>query len=180
MCHRRGLFVGEREVATIDERTTPMSSFQQQQAARIEYRQTGWLKAANIVISGVILAAGILCFYFTFVRFHPSIQDSIRGVIGVVLFLAGGVYYLAMVLRARILIDGTRITDGNASGERSADLTEIEGVRDVYGKNGKAGGSVTGKLLLLKDGRDPISISLMTLDLDDRFSDWLKQLPSLD
>lgn len=156
-----------------------MNSFRQQ-TTRIEYRQTGQFKAMNLCIAGLIIAAGIFGFYFTFIRFHPSMPDTIRGVIGVVLLLAGGIYYLAMTLRSCILIDGTRITVGNAFGERSADLAEIDGVRNIYGKYGKLGGNVTGKLLLMKDGRDPISISFLTLELDDRFTDWLKQLPSLD
>jgi hypothetical protein len=150
-----------------------MSSFRQKETEWIEYRQTGWLKATNICIAGVIFSAGILCLcLFIF----NSKLHSMRVVVLAGCIMVGGIYYLATVLRTRILIEGTRIAVGNAFGERSATVSEIEGVRDIHGKYGE---SVTGKLLCLKDGRT-ISISLLALDLDDRFFDWLKQLPSLD
>ncbi len=149
-----------------------MCPLRSDETTTIEYRQTGFTKAANLLFVGIFFLFAIFVLY----RFATS-PDIMSGVAFAALIIVGDVYYLATVLRSRILIEGTQIRIRNAFGERGAGLTEIEGVRDVYGKNGVG---VVGKLLCLKDGRGAIRISLLTLDLDDRFTNWLKQFPNLD
>jgi hypothetical protein len=151
-----------------------MCSFQE--TTRIEYRLTGFTRIITLFFAGLIFPVGIVsCYLFTTPPF-----SSIPGVALAMFIVALGIYFAATVLRSRVLIEGTRIKVRNAFGEKTADLTEIEGVRNIYGKYGKYGGSVTGKRLYLKAGQGTITVSMMLLDLDDRFSDWLKQLPDLD
>ncbi len=149
-----------------------MGSFRMTETTKLEYRQTGTTRAINVILVVMLFFVGISSFYVfaTSFRYMPGIALAL-------LIIAGDIYYLATVLRSRILVTGTQIKIRNALGERTADLTEIEGVRNIYGKYG---GSVTGKLLCLKAGRGTMTIPMMAFDLDDRFSDWLKQLPDLD
>jgi hypothetical protein len=146
--------------------------FQQENTAKIEYRQTGLTKVVSLIFAGVIFFVGIASCYLFSTRF-PLVQGKILSL----LIIVGSIYFLATVLRSRILIEGTRIKVRNAFGERSADLVEIAGVRDIYGKYGA---SVTGKLLCLKAGRGTITIPMMVFDIDDRFRNWLQQLPDLE
>jgi|SRR5580658_7830108 hypothetical protein len=149
-----------------------MCPLRSDESTAIEYRQTGFTKAANLFFVGILFLFAV----FVLFRFATS-QDFTDGVAFAGLIIAGDVFYLATVLRSRILIEGTRVRVRNAFVERTADITEIEGVRDIPGKNNVG---VVGKLLCLKDGRGTIRISLQTLDLDDRFTNWLKQFPNLD
>jgi hypothetical protein len=137
-----------------------------------EYRQTGLVKMTNLAIAVVIFSIGIIAFYLFTTRF-----SFMPGVALATVIVIGSIYFLATVLRSRIMIEGTRIKIRNAFGEQAADLTEIEGIRDIHGKYGA---SVIGKLLCLKDGRGTIRIPMTVLDLDVRFRDWLNQLPNLD
>ena len=140
--------------------------------AKIEYRQTGSTKAVNIIVALLVIVLGISALYMFVTRFSFA-----PGVALALLIIAGGLYLLLTVLRSRISIEGTRIKVQNAFGERAADFSEIEGVRNIYGKYGA---SVTGKLLCLKAGRGTITIPMMVFDFDDRFRVWLQQFPDLD
>ena len=151
-----------------------MCSFQKVETTRIEYRLTGFTRIIALLAAGLVPSAGIVICYFVIIT--PPLR-SMPGVAVAMLIVAVGIYFIATVLRSRVLIEGTRITVRNAFGEKTADLTEIEGVRSIYGKYGA---TVTGKRLYLKAGRGTITVSMMLLDLDDRFRDWLKQLPDLD
>jgi len=147
-----------------------MESVQQANSARLEYRQKGWVKAVNL--AAVI---GLLMVPIIFVGFLPSpnsASDVIRCVLIVVLVPIGDAYYLANVLRTRILIDGMRISVRSAFVERTADVGEIRGIRRIVGR------AVT-TYICLKDGSDAIKIPAYVLDLDDRFKEWLKQFPDL-
>jgi hypothetical protein len=147
-----------------------MEAVQQAKSARLEYRQTGWVKAVNLVA-----VAGLLMVPLIFIRalhWPGSIQDLIGCVSMIVLIPIGDAYYLATVLRTRIVIDGTRISVRNAFKERIADLSEIRGVRRIVGRS-------VGTYICLKDGSDAIELPNNVLDLDDRFREWLKQFPDL-
>ncbi len=149
-----------------------MCPFRSDESTTIEYRQRGFTKAVNLFFVGILFVVGI---FFLQKSVHDSAPAG--GVALAMLIIAGDAYYLATVLRSRILIEGTQIKVRNAFGERTADIAEIEGVRDIPGKNNVG---VVGKLLCLKDGRGTIRVSLQTIDLDDRFTNWLKQFPNLD
>lgn len=149
-----------------------MHSLRSDESTTIEYRQRGFTKAVNLFFVGILFVVGI---FFLQKSVHDSAPAG--GVALAMLIIAGDVYYLATVLRSRILIGGTRVSVRNAFGERTADITEIEGVRNIPLKNGLG---EAGKLLCLKDGRGTIRVSSLTLDLDDRFTNWLKQFPNLD
>jgi hypothetical protein len=134
-------------------------------AVRLDYRPAGIHRFLSIVFIS-------LCFipYFLFDSF--SLRDWLLSIVGI----AGGIYYLLVAMRSRIRIVGTRISVRGAFKEQSADICDIELVRNRYSRYR----SVTGKLLRLKGGRGTINISLLVYSLDDRFGDWLKQVPDLD
>jgi len=144
---------------------------------KLEYQQVGFTKAINLFLSGVVILFSIFIFYLF--KTQPDFAD-IRMLLAGIAVITGGIYFFITVLRSRIVIDGTRISVRNAFGERTADLSEIEGFRNTYGRYGKVGGNIIGAWLILKDGRGKIVISFLAVSVDDRFRDWLKQLPDLD
>jgi hypothetical protein len=143
-----------------------MEAFQEAKSARLEYRQKGWVKAVNLAVVGLIPSFII---YLTFLHGGPW---SVRDVILTVVILAGDAYFLVIVLRSRIVIDGTRVTVRSAFGERTADVSEIRGVRRIAGRG-------VSTYICLKDGSDAIELPTSVLDLDDRFREWLNQFPDL-
>ena len=90
------------------------------------------------------------------------------------IFILIGVYYAAVALRSRVVLDGTHISLRYAIREKSADLSEIEGWRmDQTTRNGPYW------RIELKEGRGHLSI--MTLfQVDDGFYAFLSQLKNLD
>jgi hypothetical protein len=147
-----------------------MEAVQSVQSAVLEYRQTGWVKAVNLAaVVGLVFAPLI---FISHIPGPIPFPDLVKCVVFYVVLLAGDAYYLATVLRTRILIDGTRVSVRNAFKERTADVSEIRGVRRIVGR-----GVTT--YICLKDGSDAIELPRNVLDLDDRFREWLKQFPDL-
>lgn len=90
------------------------------------------------------------------------------------IFILIGVYYAAVALRSRVVLDGTRISLRYAIREKSADLSEIEGWRmDQTTRNGPYW------RIELKEGRGHLSIMTM-FQVDDGFYAFLSQLKNLD
>lgn len=134
---------------------------------RQEYYIKGWLKVfyflLGLFIGGMgVLAAGALS------------QQSNQGpaVLMAIASLAVGIYLLALVLRSRLVIDGTHIEVRGAFREKTADLSEVEGFRTLTSRNGSYW------QLKLKEGRGSITIS-QCFDCDGVRA-WLQQLTDLD
>ncbi len=136
-------------------------------AVRHEYRIKGWLRVVYSLLSIFLSGVGL------FVA-RSLVQQSRPGAAAwVAIFpLAIGIYLLALALRSRLVIDGTRIEARGAFQEKTADLSDIEGYRTVSTRNGSYW------QLKLKDGRGSLTIQ-QSLDCDDLRA-WMQQLTDLD
>lgn len=146
-----------------------MTPFDQAESARNEYGLKAWLKLLYIVLGMLFLVLGSI---LSPVLISPG-RDRTFSLMMTPLFVAFGVFMLAQVLRARLVIQGTQIEVRNAFRERVANLGEIEGFRTISTRNG----SYT--QLCLKDGRGTISIP-NTFDTDEAYREWLHRVPDLD
>lgn len=100
--------------------------------------------------------------------FHNS-----RTMVFAALSLSLGAYLLAVALRPRIVIKGTRIDVRGALSARSATVSEIEGTRARPSRYGNL------RQLVLKDGSSPITLRA-GFKVDDDFRAWMQQIPDLD
>ncbi|HEX4286922.1 MAG TPA: hypothetical protein VHZ28_17650 [Terracidiphilus sp.] len=104
---------------------------------------------------------------------HVSSANGSTSILIVALFGGFGVYMLAKLTRARLILDGTRIEVRGAFTTKSADRSEIEGFRTIQTRNG----SYT--QMLLKQGMGTLSVS-SSFDTDEAYRAWLRQVPDLD
>ena len=88
-------------------------------------------------------------------------------------FLAFGVYLIALGLRSRIVIEGSRLEIRGALADRFADVSEVEGIRTVSSRNGKY------TQIYLINGRKPMSFS-NSFERDSYFDAWFRKIPNLD
>ncbi|MGO9938091.1 MAG: hypothetical protein ACLPH3_10515 [Terracidiphilus sp.] len=146
-----------------------MDAFPQMGAGRHEYTMQGWQKGLYFLL-GILFAA-----FAAFAGWTESSPDAARAIPIVVplFFWAFGGFMLAWPLRARLIIDGTRIEVRGIFRERSADIKDIKGFRTFQSRNG----SFT--KLYLKDGRGSITIS-NSFSTDDDYRTWFQQLTDLD
>ena len=144
-----------------------MDDFPPSGAARREYRMRG-LPMVSTLGLGILFVglAVVMGSGFSTSRFNPA------PFFFVFFFLAGGVVLAAWPLRARVVIEGSRITVRNGLGERSADRSEIEGFRTIQSRNGSY------RQLYLKHG-GTISIST-AFNFDEDARSWFGQLTDLD
>jgi hypothetical protein len=98
-------------------------------------------------------------------------QYGLAALMGI-LPLAPAIYLLALALRSRLTIDGTRIEVRGAFREKSADRSEVEGFRTINTRNG------TYWRLELKQGRG--SINIMQWFGSDELNAWFQPLTDLD
>jgi hypothetical protein len=136
---------------------------------RREYGVKTWLRM-------IYLLAGMGFLVFGLVLGPVLLHAPARGLPAALpgLFLLGfGIYMLATVTRSRLVIDGARIEVHTAFRERSAEVGEIAGFRTIRSRNGNY------IWLKLREGRGSITIPY-TLDVDEDFRAWLRQLPNLD
>jgi len=127
----------------------------------------GWLK-------GVYLLFGLFCMGFGIVVANLLAQQKnypLAALMGL-LTLPLALYFLALALRSRLVIDGTRVEVHYAFTEKTADLSEIEGYRTISTRNGSYW------QLKLKEGRGTISVS-KSFDCEGVRA-WLAQIPNLD
>jgi hypothetical protein len=146
-----------------------MESFTSGETGRHEYP----LKASSRIF---LLPLGILfvilaLFFGTTVR--VSTGNGATPALMVMLFAGLGVYMLAQLTRARLVIDGTRIEVRGAFTTKSADRSEIEGIRTVSTRNG----SYT--QLVLKPGMGTINVP-RSFDTDEAYRLWFRAIPDLD
>jgi hypothetical protein len=146
-----------------------MNSLPQSGATRRQYRMQGMpmFLMLGIGILFACMAVVVGTNFFTFVPANPV------PFLMPIVFLFAGLFICAWPVRARVVIDGTRIEVRNVLGERSADLSEIEGFRTIRSRNGSY------RELYLKHGRGRISIS-NSFKFDDDAVAWFEQLADLD
>jgi hypothetical protein len=146
-----------------------MESFTSEETGRHEYA----LKASSRIF---LLPLGILfvilaLFFGTMV--HVSGANDAMPALVVALFAGFGIYMLAQLTRARLVIDGTRIEVRSAFTTKSADRSEIEGFRTISTRNG----SYT--QLVLKSSMGTINVP-NSFDTDEAYRLWFRPIPDLD
>ncbi len=134
---------------------------------RREYRMRGWQRALYLLLGLFICGIGIAAAFAS----EAQAQRSAPLLLGLVP-LAIGIYLLALALRSRLVIDGTRIEVRGAFQEKSADLSEVEGFRTITTRNSSFW------KLKLKEGRGSLTIQ-KGFDCDDLRA-WFQQLTDLD
>ena len=148
-----------------------MSSFGQLPGQRHVYRYKAWLMVLMCLIAVIIGGS------FTLGILGSTANGRTHSVLPVALFavlpLAFAAYFLLLGLRSRIVIEGSQIAVRGAFTDKSADLSEIEGLRTVSSRNG----SYT--RLILKEGRGSITIS-NSFNTDDAYSEFFQKIPDLD
>jgi heme-degrading monooxygenase HmoA len=128
-----------------------------------------WLRLVYLLAGMALLTLGVLL--------GPALFRSSTGNLPVIVpglfFLGLGIYMLAWVARARLVIDGARIEVRDAFRERSAELSGIEGFRTIRSRNGNY------TQLQLRQGMGTISIP-QSFDTDDAYRAWMQRLTDLD
>ena len=134
---------------------------------RREYRMKGWLKS-------VYLLFGLGCVGFAIILANLLVQQKnypIAALMGM-LPLPLAFYFLALALRSRLVIDGSRLEVHYALTEKVTDLNEVEGYRTISTRNGSYW------QLKLRDSRGTISV-YKWYDYPEVRA-WLAQIPDLD
>jgi hypothetical protein len=146
-----------------------MDSFSQLPAIRREYTIKAWMRLLYFCLGVFFLTFGVF--------FGPALYRSetrnLPAALPAVMFLGFGVYMLAMVVRSRLVIDGTHIQVQTAFRERSAEIGDIEGFRTVRSRNGSY------IWLKLRQGQGSFTIPPI-FDTDGDFAAWMRQVPDLD
>lgn len=96
--------------------------------------------------------------------------------------LALGIYFIALALRSRVVLEATRITVRYPIREKSADLIAIAGYRAYKNETLsflRLQQHMSFWHLQLKGSNDHISI-MQLFSVDTYFQSWLHQLPDLD
>lgn len=145
-----------------------MNSIKQAAATRHEYRLR--IGPRGLLLSFAFLLAVVGIFAAISLAAHPNGPAS---AIMILFLLPLSAYMLAVALRSRLVIEGTRIKVRGAFRECSADLSEIEGFRTISTRNG------TYRKLYLKVGRGAITLS-NSFATDDDFRAWFQQITDLD
>jgi hypothetical protein len=99
---------------------------------RHEYRMGMGTRALMFILGLVIGGAGI--FVASVATAHAHIDLAI--LLGVLIPLAIGLWVVATGLRSRLVIDGKRIEVRSAFQEKTAELSEVEGLRIVTTRYG--------------------------------------------
>ncbi len=86
--------------------------------------------------------------------------------------LGFGAYLMALALRSRVVVDGTRIEVRTPFGEKTVDASEVEGYRDISTRNGSFW------RLQLKEGRGAFTIQKWFDSPELRA--WMQQITDLD
>jgi hypothetical protein len=146
-----------------------MGSFAQLGGVRCVYRLKIWLLGICLTLGAVFLGVGAL------MAFAARAADSARSapLIAPIFFLGFGAFMVLWPLRARVVIEGSRISVRDLVKERTADLTEIVGLRTIQTRNASY------SRLYLKEGRGSITIS-KSFNFDDAARAWFQQIADLD
>lgn len=135
---------------------------------RHEFRIKAWLRGIYLVFGLLLGGGGVLVLYLA------ATQPKEIGISLMAVFLFPfSVYIIALAVRSKLVMDGSRIEVTSAFRERAADQSEIEGYRTISTRNG------TYYRVQLKDGRGSFSISRI-FDGEDELSAWLGKLTDLD
>ena len=141
---------------------------QEIEASRRELQMKAWNYWFFLILGLVLLGVGVFGTYaLTGTTNNPFVLPA------VLLFPLGfGAYLMALALRSRVVVDGSRIEVRTPFGEKTADASEVEGYRDISTRNGSFW------RLQLKEGRGAITIQKWFDSPELRT--WLQQITDLD
>jgi len=142
--------------------------------SRHEYRLKELPRLTYLFLGLLFISLGVVFAWQAWTQAHSAIVALML----VAFLLVPGFYMLALALRSRLVINGSRIAMRGAIRERSLDLSEVEGYRTVRMPGVSGLNSYTVLKLELKHCRGTITIQLW-VDCDGLRA-WLKQLPDLD
>jgi hypothetical protein len=146
-----------------------MNSVPQIDTVRHVYGIQTWKKILYLLLAAFFALAGA---FLTILAFSGDSGQLLQWIMGPA-FVAISIYVASYSLRSRMIIEGSRIQVRTAFGEKSADLSEIEGFRTITTRNGSY------QELGLKEGRGSITLS-SAFSTDDDFRAFLQQIPDLD
>jgi len=149
---------------------------------RREYSLKRWSQVWNLVLAVIFIAVGAhgIHLAITKARWH-SFQGWCEFLVPAAI-TALGLYFVALALRSRVVLQGSRISVRYAILQKSADLNEIRGYGTYARKRIEfmhQAKNISFWHLQLKGRADYISI-VQLFDVDDYFYSWLHQLPDLD
>ena len=146
--------------------TTPVQGIE---AGRRELQMKAWNYWFFLILGLVLLGVGVFGIYVLTgtPNKNPLFPPAVP------LFPLGlGAYLMALALRSRVVVDGSRIEVRTPFGEKTADASEVEGFRDISTRNGSFW------RLQLKEGRGAITIQKWFDSPGLRA--WLQQITDLD
>ena len=145
-----------------------MNTVEQIASSRREYRMKAWYRALLIILGAPAASGGIVISVLA-LRGSSAGLPLLMGS----LFLAFGLYLIALATRSRITIAGNHLEIRGAFISRSAELSEIEGIRTLNSRNGKY------TQIRLNNGRKGLTLSNLIAH-DVVFDTWMRQIPDLD
>lgn len=136
---------------------------------RNEYGMKTWQKIFYILLGMLLIGvAAIGCVTYAYAQ-----QTHLPVLLVPLMFLAMGIYTIALAARSMVIIEGTRIQVQSAFRERSAEVSGIEGFRTFSTRYGRV------LQFRLKDGLGTINVPGY-FDTDDYFRKWTEQVTDLD
>lgn len=146
-----------------------MNSFEHVDTTRHEYGMKAWRKMFYLLIGMLIIGfSAIGCVTYAYAQ-----ETHIPSLLMPLFLLAVGFYTVALAVRSKLVIEGTRIQVQHAFREQSAEVGGIEGFRTITTRSGNT------MQFRLKDGLGTIAVPSY-FDTDDFFRKWTEQITDLD
>jgi hypothetical protein len=145
-----------------------MDTLNQPTTSYHEYRIKPWYRSILLVLGAPAVAGSIVMCMVA-----RNGTNSTLPLILTAAFLFFGVYMIALAVRSRVIIDGSRIEIRGAFTEHYADRNEIEGYRTVSSRNGKY------TQFYLNNGRGTLTL-YNHFDKDGALDAWIRRIPDLD
>lgn len=146
-----------------------MDAFLRGSFDRHEYGMKAWRKMFYVILGMLLIGfSAIGCVTYAYAQ-----QTHLPVLLVPLIFLAMGVYTIALAARSRVIIEGSRIQVQGAFREQSAELGGIEGFRTFSTRYGRV------LQFRLKGGLGTINVPSY-FDTDDTFNRWTEQVTDLD
>jgi hypothetical protein len=145
-----------------------MNTINQPTETRHEYHIKAWYRSILLVLGAPAVAGSIvMCTVAT------NVASTTLPLVMTAAFLFFGVYLIALAVRSRVIIDGSRIEIRGAFTDHYADRNEIEGYRTISSRNGKY------TQFYLNNGRGTLTL-YNHFDKDGALDAWIRKIPDLD
>lgn len=145
-----------------------MNTSEQLATTRHEYRLKSWYRSLLLVLGAPAVSGGIVMGYLTYKAVNASLPLLMTA-----LFLGFGIYLIALGMRSRVIIDGSRIEVRGAFSDRFAELSDIEGYRTISARNGKY------TQIYMRNGNRALTLPNL-FEHDKEFDAWFRRIPNLD